>query len=139
MAMKTAAEAGEKLVARAGVASEDYLRGVSNPRRSWSTSASAAEANYNAGVTASMAKKLWGKGIVKTGDQGWMDGAKTKGTQRFASGVAAGQQKYVTGVAPFFSAIGALTLPPRGPRGSENNYQRAILVGKAQNGVRARA
>ena len=134
--MKTPQEAASKLVARAGVAGEDYDRGVRNPRRPWAAATTGAEANYKTGVTASLSKGSWARGVSRVGDQGWQTGALTKGTQRFSAGVAAGQQSYVQGVTPYFQAVQSLSLPPRGPRGSESNYQRAVLVGKTQNALR---
>jgi hypothetical protein len=118
-----------KWATRSQAAVGEYKKGVQAPRRSWSGAASASEGNYEAGVNAAISRKAFGKGVNAAGDAKWKNGADTKGGQRYGSGVAAGQDAYQKGFAPFADVIRATTLTPRGPKGT--NYGRVQEIGEA--------
>lgn len=120
-----------KWARRAASASGEYEDGVKNTTRSWATAAKAAENNYKAGVTAAANAGRFGKGIDRAGDAKWKKNATEKGPGRFAQGVGVAQGDYSGGMAPYLEAIGRTDLPPRGPAGSEGNYNRVAAIGKA--------
>lgn len=108
--------------------SEDYRHGVENPRKDWATSTAASEGAYEAGVSAAIAKKRFGKGVKATGTSGWQEGAVTKGTQRWGPGVTIAQDKYSRGFAPYRDAIERTTLPPRYARRDPRNLERVKAI-----------
>lgn len=116
---------------RAGSAGQEYADGVQSPRRSWAAATQAAEVNYEQGVQASIGRKSFGKGVAKAGDAKWKDRATTLGSARFASGVAASENEYSKGFAPYLSVLAGLTLPPRGAKGSPQNLARVAAVANA--------
>ena len=134
-AIKPLSDSADKFVRRAAVATEDYRDGVLNPRRSWQDATAAAEQSYKAGVIAAANAGRFGSGVRRAGDEKWQRGATTKGPGRFAEGVAVARDDWSDGFAPYHEAIERLTLPPRGPRGSEANYQRVRAIGAAERAV----
>ncbi len=127
--MPTVRNNPEKWASRSSGAGAEYASGVRAPRRSQSAAAIAAKENWKAGVTLAASEGRFEKGLQKSGDAKWLKGATEKGEQRFTSGVLSAQQEYAAGFAPFASALGSLTLAPRGPKGT--NYGRVQAVGEA--------
>jgi len=112
-------------------AGEEYREGVNNPRKSWAAETKKAEPAYEAGIRDSLAKKSFGKGVARAGDEAWKKGATEKGPERFAQGVALAEQKYADGFEPYRQTIESTVLPPRGRRGDPKNMQRSITMAKA--------
>ena len=127
-AIKPIEQSSDKWVRRASVAGPDYLQGVQNPRKPWAAAAIEAEPNYKAGVVAAAGRGAFGAGVKAAGDEKWRNGAVRKGPGRFAEGVAIGRDDWGKGFAPYQSAISAITLPPRGPKGSPQNIQRVAAI-----------
>ena len=133
--IKPIEESSDKWVRRASVASQDYLKGIQNPKRSWSESSVSAEGNYKAGVVAAANAGRYAKGVKKAGDSKWKEMASSKGPGRFAEGVSIGKDDWQKGFAPYHSAIASLNLPPRGPKGDPKNLQRVTAVANALRAV----
>lgn len=110
---------------------DDYRQGVTNPRVDWATATTAAEANWGAGVQASIANDTWIKGVRKTGTAGWQQGCVTLGIQRWAQGVQASGDKYRAGFEPYVNVIQRTTLPPRGATGDPANIERVRVIANA--------
>lgn len=123
----------ERYARRASQASGDYVDGALTTPNSWAKGAVAAQGNYEAGVTAAIAEKRFARGVAAAGDGKWQAGVQAKGAARYAQGVSQAQDAYATSVEPYLNVLEKLDPGPRGPRGSEQNYQRAINVGKALN------
>lgn len=136
--IKPIEQSSDKWVRRASVAGPDYLAGVTNPRRPWAAAAGEAENNYKAGVTAAANAGRFGAGVKAAGDEKWKNGALKKGPGRFAEGVAIGKDDWGKGFSPYQSAIAALALPPRGPKGSPQNIQRVASVATTLRALRER-
>lgn len=115
---------------RAAAASQDYAAGVAGAAADWESNTAAAEANYEQGVQESIGRKAFGKGVRGAGSK-FAENAKTLGTQRYPTGVANAEQAYARGVGPFLDTIKSIALPPRGPKGSAQNQERANVVAKA--------
>lgn len=129
--MKTAQQSSAKFVERAGAASQDYVSGAESSSKDQSMAAIAAAPNYQAGVTAAIARGAYQKGLQTSGKAGWLAGVRNKGQNRFAEGVAQGAIKYATNSGKFDSARSSADSLPRGPKGSEANYARSKAVGQA--------
>lgn len=131
-------QSADKWRRRAEQAGEDYRAGVRAPRRPWSQAAVEAEQNYRAGVTAAANRGAFSAGVKRAGEERWRAMSEAKGPSRFAEGVAIGQPDWAKAFAPYHQVVSALQLAPRGPRGSEQNYQRAVGVGKALRAAKER-
>jgi hypothetical protein len=123
---------------RASVAGEDYQSGVENPRRSWSQASSEAESAYKTAVVQAANAGKYGVGIKKAGEQRWQENSKIKGVAHYPDGISLGVGNWQKGFAPYFDAIKSLTLPPRGPRRSPQNFERSRAVGMAAAALKER-
>jgi hypothetical protein len=121
----------DKWQRRASVAAPDYQAGVQNPRVPWDQAAKAAEANYKTAVTMAANEGRFGKGITRVGNEKWSKGAAQKGPARFVEGVNLGAPIFQDRISQVLSTIEGVTLPPRGPKGSPQNYQRVTPIGEA--------
>lgn len=119
---------GERWSRRAAAAQPDYVTGVGSPRVPWQAAAAAGAQNYATGVQAAVAAGSFAKGIQRAGDAKWSDRATKLGPGRFAQGVQVAQPAYEAGVGPIWQRVASVTLPPRGPTGAAQNYQRPALV-----------
>ena len=119
----------QKWATRAAAAGGEYASGAASPRRSWQASAAASKDNYAAGVNTAISEGRYEKGISKAGDAKWNKGIQEKGRARYQQGVGIAQAEYQAGYAPYAAKLGSVTLPPRGPKGT--NYGRVQAVGEA--------
>jgi hypothetical protein len=108
-----------------------YQEGVNDPKKDWAANTKAAEKSYEEGVQGAIARKSFGRGVTKAGTEAWQQGASGKGAARFAGGVDASGDNYRIGFAPYHDVLAKTTLPPRGAKGSDANYERVKAVGKA--------
>lgn len=136
MKVKPIGEVVEKFGRRASQATDDYQHGVVTTEKDWATNTAAAEGSYETSVQESISDKRFGKGVKKAGTDKWRRGASGKGAERYAPGVRESLAAYQAGVAPYLDELARLTLKPRGPRGSDQNYDRSRQVGKALHAKR---
>jgi hypothetical protein len=106
----------------------DYESGVKNPARDWSRATLAAADAWKAGITESVAKGTWQKGVTSAGSSTWQSGAVDKGVPRWGPGVQVAEPVYAAGFAPYREAIARVTLPPRYARRDPRNLQRVNAV-----------
>ena len=125
---KVRAGGDKRWVNRASVATEDYKAGILNPRVDWAQATKNAEQNYNTGVQAAISAGSFGKGVTKAGSAKQQSKAVSKGSQRYASGVADAQSDYANAIAPYLQVIESTTLPPRGPKGDPRNLDRVKAI-----------
>lgn len=108
--------------------SGDYAAGIASPRRSWSAATKAAEKAYEEGVQKSIARKSFGKGVGKAGDEKWARKSSVNGVRNWGPGVAEAKGDYATGFAPYQAAIAAAVLPPRYARRDPRNMLRVKAI-----------
>lgn len=125
---KSASQSAQKFVERASSASGDYVQGAEQTTKDQSALAIAAAPIYASQVQLAITKGSYARGLGKSGKAGWLNGVKTRGGERFASGVAGSAQKYATNSAPFDTARNAAASLPRGAKGSETNFARVKAV-----------
>lgn len=136
--IKDISQSAEKWVRRASQAGPDFEAGIRNPRRAWAEATIEAAPNFKAGVQAAANAGLFEKGVRKAGNAKWQENAIAKGPGRFAEGVGLARDAWQAGFGPFQSAIAALNLPPRGPKGSPANLQRVAAVANALRALKLR-
>jgi hypothetical protein len=129
--MKDVGAIAAKFKTRASAASQDYGTGVATAGAAWEAGAVAGEPNYEQGVQESIGRKAFGKGVRAAGASKYVENAKTLGTQRYPTGIANAEGAYMKGVGPYIDVVRSLNLPPRGPKGSAQNQQRAQVVAAA--------
>ena len=107
---------------------EDYSKGISNPKRDWEGEALAAKGNWKAGIDAAAAKDMYAKGISQAGTEKWKKKALALGPGRFAEGVYQAGPDYEKGFAPYREAIASVDLGPKFPRRDPRNLDRVKRV-----------
>ncbi len=128
---KDLAAIAAKWAQRAAAAGPDYTAGVKAPRKDWGQNTAAAADSWSQGVNDAVANGRFASGVQKAGTQKWQNGAVTKGSVRYPQGVQSATPQFQAGFGPYLQVIAGLTLAPRGPKGSPNNYTRSQQVGQA--------
>jgi hypothetical protein len=126
--IKDTGSIAKKFVQRAGAASGDYAAGVQVAGQDWQTNTVNGKDNYVAGVQQAIADGRFEKGVSAAGAQKYVDNATKLGPQRYQTGVAQAESAYQRGVGPHLDMMKSLDLPPKGPKGSAQNQQRANIV-----------
>jgi len=121
----------EKWARNSSQAGVSYKEGTDNPRRQWEEAALDGEGNFEVGITQAISNKRYSKGITKAGQEAYKAAIAEKGVSRFTQGVVtpSAKARYKSGFAPYVTALEALTLPPRQPKGQ--NIERVRLVNDA--------
>jgi len=102
----------------------------------WASKTAAAADTFHQAITVANIKERFRRGVIRAGAAKFARKIRDVGADRFAGGVDAATTDYNAGAAPYFSAIAALTLDPRKPRGDPANYRRVEQIGKALNAKR---
>lgn len=136
--MKNASTAATKWAQRAGGASGDYRDGVMNTTKNQANAAIAAKGLYQQGITESISRGAYEKGLQKSGQAGWQKGVEEKGASNYGTGVMSESARgsYATESGKFDSARNAASALPRGPKGSAGNLARVAAVANAQRAVK---
>lgn len=131
----------EKCVRRAQAAESDYEAGVRDPKEDWAKNTFDAEARYEEELKASMTRKSFGKGVKKAGTSHQQAMTILKGVEqrRWYDGVGTMADKMAVALEPVAAALRALSLPPKGIKGSPRQVERftktrdvLIKVGKKE-------
>lgn len=136
MKIKPIATILKNWVEGARAATSRYIDGIRSPRTPWRSATLAAVEVYNAAILEAIANNMFSKGVSAVSDIDWGSAAEIKGAPRYAPGVSAGVGKYQLHFEPYVKALGALTLPPRGPRNSPQNYDRVKIIGETLARIR---
>jgi len=125
-----------KFATRAGAAAGDYKDGVAAAGGDWETNAANSEGNYEAGVQEAIGAKRFAKGVRASGAAHYTKRATELGASRYPGGVQAGKDRWAQNTGPYLQMIAGLNLPPKGPRRSPQNMQRANAVALALGNMR---
>jgi hypothetical protein len=131
LAVKDAATAGDKFVARGQAAGGDYTAGIRGSGERWKANTKAGKDNWVQGVQESITRNAFEKGVDAAGAAGFEDRAIAVGPQRFAQGIGQAKNKWVQNTTPYLNMMAGLSLTPRGPKGSPQNQQRSAEVATA--------
>ena len=121
----------EKWGNSAAAAGPAYRDGVASPRRSWSTATVAADDSRRQGLADADARDAFVKGVQAAGDVKWKNNATILGPARFAQGVKNAEPVFSAGFSKYHNVISGITLPPRGPKGSPENFSRVVAIADA--------
>jgi hypothetical protein len=108
-----------------------YEAGVRAPLRDWATNAANAAPAFKAAVTQPNIDKLYAGGVKRAGTAKWQRKAIEVGVGRFGPGVQAAEPDYREGFAPYAEELARIDVPARGPRGSDVNFEKVKVIGKA--------
>lgn len=128
-----------KWVNRAIAAQSDYEQGVaSTPTEVWQRAALSAEQAYNQAMQQVISERRWALGVSNP-KKDWREQTLKKAKRRAEGIQVAGASAWQLGFAPFAETLSRLSLPPRGPKMSDVNIQRAVTVMRAMHETKRRA
>lgn len=119
-------------------AEAEYRAGVEDPRVDWASATAAAEEAYKKGIALAIAAGRFGKGVKKAGTSKWQAMAIKKGPSRWSEGIGLATEAYSAGFAPYHTALGAITYPPRGPKGDPGNIRRVAIVAEVLHALKVK-
>ena len=137
-AIKSSAEIAGKWGRVTPQRSQDYQAGVTSPKNSWQEKTSAAEPSWIQGTSEAASRGSFGRGVVKAGDAKWKRKTLDLGVQRWPDGVRKSEADFQTGFNPYRDVIQNTTLPPRGPKGSPTNNERARIMAQVLHETKVR-
>lgn len=113
---------------RTAESTEEYKRGIKNPKRSWGKCTCEAAARYKAGVDKAHIKDRLRRGVIKAGLTKWKTRTLLKGPTRFAEGVYGAGDVYAEGYKPYHTRFPSIFMPKRYRRGDPRNIDRCKVV-----------
>jgi hypothetical protein len=125
--VKDAGASAAKWSTRAASASGTYTAGVAGSTKDQAALAAAAEPLWAQAVANAAANKRFSSRLTAVGTAAWKAGVAAVGGTRYSQGVGATQGKYQTRVQPYFAALSSVTLPARGPKGSNGARVDAVV------------
>lgn len=114
-----------KWSANAGRAGSDYGTAVQSAGPSWQAGVDNAEPNWSAGVNAAAGRHAYTTGVQGKA-QNYVAMAMGIGAQRYPSGIQAGVNKFRTGIGKVLAVEAGITLPGRGPTGTNEARSTAV-------------
>lgn len=102
----------------------------------WETNTKKAADNYGMAISAAGIKTRFERGVAKAGAAKFLRKIESVAVDRYPGGISAAVADYKSGAEPYYSALAALTLDPRKPRGDPGNIKRVEQVTKALNAKR---
>jgi hypothetical protein len=131
--VKPLEQAASKWSSRASSAQEEYAQAVMAADWRSAAASDTAEANYQAGIQAAIARKARAKGVQAISNEEWRQTIQQKGKANFGTGVLAevSKSKWMKKWKPYGDVLKSLTLDARGARGAPGNYERVKKIGTA--------
>jgi hypothetical protein len=132
MKVKDLGTAAKKFGTNASAGSANYATGV-QADTSWAANTSAAATTWGQGVQQAVSSGAFAKGVNKAGQSKWQSNAVSKGQSRFQQAVStpAAQQNWQAGFQPYATVLQSITVPPKGVKGSPQNYAIVQTIGDA--------
>jgi len=136
MKVKGVEVSSSKWSTNASGAATEYQTNAVASAELWASATAKAADTFHQAITAANIKERFRRGVTRAGAAKYSRKITDVGGARFGPGVAAATDDYKAGVEPYFSALSALTLSARKPRGDPANYMRVQEIGKALNAKR---
>lgn len=131
--IKPASSSQAKYVANTGNAGQSYQDGINNPRRDWLTATQAADATWQSAVQAAVANDTFGKSLSQDAAAKQKTNAISLGVSRYPAGTKNAAGAWAKFTQPVLDALAAVPDMPRGPKMSQQNFdkQRAYAAAAA--------
>lgn len=114
-----------KWTTRATGATTDYKNGVQGAGQAWQTGVDGAEGNWSTGVSTAAGNHAYSRGVSGKAST-YVDMAVNLGANRYSGGIQAGVNKFNVGIGKVLGVISGITLPARGPTGTNDARVSAV-------------
>jgi hypothetical protein len=129
LTVKDLSKSSAKWSERASGAATEFAENAAAAQDLWGRATQAAEANYRAGISQANIGTRFARGVARALAKGKFANKITSvGGSRYSAGVQGAQADWADGFGPYHSALQALALPARRPRGDAANIQRVAAV-----------
>lgn len=128
---KDLSKSASKFTQNGAQAQGAYVANAAAAGAHWADNTANSEANYNAGVQAAMGRGAFKSGVQKAGAAKYTRQINAVAGPRFADGISKSAPTWQANFGAIATQVANTTLPARGPRGSQANYQRAAAMGAA--------
>lgn len=123
--IKPAATSMTKYVNNTGNAGQAYQDGINNPRRDWATATTAAEGNWAQSVQLAVTNGSYARSITPDAGAKQKSNAIALGVNRYAPGTKNAASAWAKFTQPVLDAMSAVPDMPRGPKMSQQNFDKA--------------
>lgn len=131
MTIKSADEVADKWAEVTPLRSGYYKAEAPEAGAEWEANTIKAGPTYKASLAVTGIEKRFVGGVRRAGAAKYKRKVETVGVERYGPGVAAAKDDMASGIAPYIGVLEGLSIPDRGPRGSDANYAIVTKVGKA--------
>lgn len=122
--IKPASASQTKYTQNTGSAVQAYKDGIANPRRDWGAATAASESTWEQGVQQAISNGSFQKGITQDASSKQKNNATTLGAQRYPTGTANAAPTWAKNTQPVLDAMASVPDMPRGPKMSQQNFDR---------------
>jgi hypothetical protein len=123
--IKPASTSMTKYVNNTSTAGQSYQDGINNPRRDWLAATTAAEANWAQSVQLAATNGSYTKSLTQDAAAKQKSNAITLGVQRYPAGTKNAANAWAKFTQPVLDAMAAVGDLPRGPKMSQQNFDKA--------------
>ena len=129
--VRSASDIAEKWGRVTPARTEDYEKGVRQPKKDWAERTKESEGIYKEAVVRAANEGRYGKGVDKAGTEKWQRKTIDKGVDRWGPGVSLAEKDFESGFAPYRDVIERTDIGPRYPKGDPRNIQRVAKLATA--------
>jgi hypothetical protein len=123
--IKPASTSVTKYVNNTSTAGQSYTDGINNPRRDWLAATTAAEGNWATSVQLAATSGAFARSITQDAGTKQKANALNLGVSRYAPGTKNAAPAWQKFVQPVLDAMAAVPDMPRGPKMSQQNFDKA--------------
>jgi hypothetical protein len=134
--IKPASASQQKYVNNTGNAGQSYQDGINNPRRDWLAATTAAEGTWATSVQAAITSGSFSKGITNDAQAKQKANAINLGVGRYPAGTKNAAPNWAKFTQPVLDAMAAVPDLPRGPKMSQQNFDKQHAYAAAAAGAK---
>lgn len=128
---KDLSKSAAKFTQNGANAQSAYVANAAAAGGTWQANTEASDANYASGVQAAISRGAFKTGVTKAGSAKYTRQINAVAGPRFADGITKAAPAWQANFGAIAQQVANTTLPARGPRGSQANYQRATAMAQA--------
>jgi hypothetical protein len=134
--IKPASTSLQKYINNTGNAGQSYQDGINNPRRDWLAATTAAEGTWATAVQAAATSGAFGKGINQDSSTKQKANALALGVSRYPAGTKNAAPNWAKFTQPVLDALAAVPDMPRGPKMSQQNFDKQHAYAQAAHSAK---
>jgi len=124
-------QSATKLQTNGQNASQRYATNAVASAGDWATNTAASGDNWAQGVQGAITRGSFASGVTKAGPGKYSAQVTAFGQSRFSDGISKAGASWQKGFSPIAQSVAGKDIGPRGPRGSQANYDRAKNMAQA--------